>query len=366
MPKQPKISKDMLRPADVLLGRGKSAQNYKGNVAFRALVKDRCCEYIAQNCIQRDVTCHEIIQVVKSRGGRFLEKINGDEEHWVQCSYPTMRLKVRQSMRDSRKGDAVPATGSRRNSGRNSAKLEGLQQPTFSRSRSRARPAIHDSNRTTATVSADHLERYLQGGLNDPRPTELSSLTEFEQDNIRVSAVRSRAAVESITGIDDERKHCGRRACNLEPSNTNISRTVGISVLDRAAPAARLLEFHADRNVALLNEPASWNLRSWPMEPSPLMVEPFHPLMAYSLTGQPSTRPLSVPSVQTPMIPQPFVQQQQLLPSLLHETRAPVVTSLAGPPDNSYLNYLLQRRRELREALAAFESSNSSGLGRYY
>ena len=279
-----------------------------------------------------------------------------------------MRLKVRQAMRDSLKGDA-PAKGSRRNSGRNSGKPEEVQQPTLTRSqsrRSRACQAIHDCSRTNAAVAADQLERYLQGGLNDPRPTELSSLTEFEQDNIRVSAVRSRAAVESITGIDDERKHCGRKACNLEPSNTNISRTVGISVLDRAAPAARLLEFHADRNVALLNEPASWNLRSWPMEPSPLMVEPFHPLMAYSLTGQPSTRPLSVPSVQTPMIPQPFVQQQQLLPSLLHETRAPVVTSLAGPPDNSYLNYLLQRRRELREALAAFESSNSSGLGRYY
>lgn len=284
-----------------------------------------------------------------------MEKINGDEEHWVQCSYPTMRLKVRQSMRDSRKGDAVPATGSRRNSGRNSAKLEGLQQPTFSRSRSRARPAIHDSNRTTATVSADHLERYLQGGLHDPRPTE--SLTESEQCNIRASSLQS------ITGIDDERKHCGREEGNLETNDTNLSRSAG-GVADLAG-AARLLEFQADRNVAPLHEPTSSYLRSWPMELSPLMAEPINPLMAYGLGGQPSTRPLSVSSVQM-MMPQPFLQQQDLRPSVWCEARAPTAFPLAGPPYDSYLNYLLQKRRELREALAALESPNgSAGLGRH-
>jgi hypothetical protein len=72
---------------DVLLGRGRPIQDFPGNIALCDLVDQNIDRYRAcAKSSEKDVLFQDIIQSVKTSGGRFLRRINGEngqEDHWV-------------------------------------------------------------------------------------------------------------------------------------------------------------------------------------------------------------------------------------------------------------------------------------------
>ena len=69
---------------DVLLGRGAASINYVGNVIFREIVKEKRVGYLSSARRQaKDDIAKSIIDIVRSRNGRFLRKVPGDQMAWV-------------------------------------------------------------------------------------------------------------------------------------------------------------------------------------------------------------------------------------------------------------------------------------------
>lgn len=98
------VPADEIRTSDVLLGRGKCVHFFPGNVAFRLAIKAKSQEYNSHNCLKRDAIAREIIDLVHSNGGRFLQKSTangtGCESNWTVSSRSTVRTKVKQALRD--------------------------------------------------------------------------------------------------------------------------------------------------------------------------------------------------------------------------------------------------------------------------
>lgn len=89
--------------ADVLLGRGKRAVNWEGNVRFRRLVKAWAGEYEKSTDPQkRDNIANRVMASIKESGGRFLQHEIGNDtpKVWVTISETTTRTKVKQALRD--------------------------------------------------------------------------------------------------------------------------------------------------------------------------------------------------------------------------------------------------------------------------
>jgi hypothetical protein len=66
---------ETLWPNDVLHGRGAPIIKYSGNVNFRAIIKDCKCQYSStRRHIDKDAIALEVIKVIASRKGRFLQR----------------------------------------------------------------------------------------------------------------------------------------------------------------------------------------------------------------------------------------------------------------------------------------------------
>jgi hypothetical protein len=96
---------------DVLLGRGKRAINWSGNVRFRNLVKTWAGEYEKSTDPQiRDTIANRVMAVIREDGGRFLQLMVADNAEegssssqpntWVIISEASARTKVKQALRD--------------------------------------------------------------------------------------------------------------------------------------------------------------------------------------------------------------------------------------------------------------------------
>ncbi|CAB9530390.1 expressed unknown protein (Partial), partial [Seminavis robusta] len=105
---------------DVLLGRGTPCAENEGNVRFRRLVKERKVEYIAaEKRMRKDAIAREILEVIASRGGKFLRKLEStteleqlgvphgfhSKEVWAIVDEDTQVQKVKQALRN--KDDAA-------------------------------------------------------------------------------------------------------------------------------------------------------------------------------------------------------------------------------------------------------------------
>lgn len=101
----------ILHPSDVLMGRGSPTINYEGNVAFRAIVKDRKAEYTASGQHKtKDRVSREIFHLIIDKGGRFLRRVDpaelkqmsmaSDAKAWVQVREEVALEKVKQALRD--------------------------------------------------------------------------------------------------------------------------------------------------------------------------------------------------------------------------------------------------------------------------
>jgi hypothetical protein len=107
-----------LSPNDVLLGRGRPAVRYEGNIRFRKLVQNRKSQYRAtgRNII-KDSIARELINTIKAREGRFLRKIESSVESeelgvprgvqaWVHVDENAVLQKVKQAFRDEQRAEA--------------------------------------------------------------------------------------------------------------------------------------------------------------------------------------------------------------------------------------------------------------------
>ena len=100
-------------PNDVLMGRGAPSTEYTGNMRFRQLVLERRDEYVrVDKRKDKHRIAREIIKTVRSRGGRFLQRVTDDtgDEALVRPregvawrlleDSPALFVKVKQLMRD--------------------------------------------------------------------------------------------------------------------------------------------------------------------------------------------------------------------------------------------------------------------------
>jgi hypothetical protein len=83
---------------DVLLGRGSGANNHYGNVEFRKLVAEHKLEYSHARKLEKPSIAMKIINIVHSRGGRFLKQ--DEDMKWVEVTKQIARKKTLQALRD--------------------------------------------------------------------------------------------------------------------------------------------------------------------------------------------------------------------------------------------------------------------------
>jgi hypothetical protein len=96
-----------LKPDDVLLGRGIGPNEHQGNVKFREIVSSLRSEYLATNKRKaKDKIAHKAIQIIKTRKGRFLRKMNepaskhvGAKDVYVIADEKTAVEKTKQALR---------------------------------------------------------------------------------------------------------------------------------------------------------------------------------------------------------------------------------------------------------------------------
>lgn len=104
-----------LNENDVLLGRGTPCAENEGNVRFRRLVRRRKTEYIAaEKRVRKDAIAREILEVIGSRGGKFLRKVESKleliqlgvpagisyKDVWAIVDEDTQVQKVKQALRN--------------------------------------------------------------------------------------------------------------------------------------------------------------------------------------------------------------------------------------------------------------------------
>jgi hypothetical protein len=95
-----------LLPNDVLCGRGVQANANHGNKAFRHLVREYQVEYLACRRNEKPLISTKIMEIVRSRGGRFLRRVKvaagypRDRFAWVEIGDQRVYEKVCQALRD--------------------------------------------------------------------------------------------------------------------------------------------------------------------------------------------------------------------------------------------------------------------------
>ena len=90
----------VLSRRDVLLGTGKRVQYHIGNVRYRKLIEDCLGIYEKSTYGQKKQINEEIMDIIKSSGGRFLKD---DGMGWCEVDEATAREKVGNAFRGMRK-----------------------------------------------------------------------------------------------------------------------------------------------------------------------------------------------------------------------------------------------------------------------
>jgi hypothetical protein len=105
---------------DVLLGRGRPIMNHKGNVTMRELVGLNLNRFnVTNHKHERTSIIEEVVQAIKSAGGRFLREDHNMNGFWIEVDDRTARQKVGIYFRDLRcstSGASVAAAAAAGNS----------------------------------------------------------------------------------------------------------------------------------------------------------------------------------------------------------------------------------------------------------
>lgn len=86
---------------DVLFGRGRPFQEHPGNVRFSLIIDSLQPRYEVARRSEKTVIAEEVVKKMKSRGGRFLRRLDGC---WEEVSDIMAREKVSQAFRSLRPG----------------------------------------------------------------------------------------------------------------------------------------------------------------------------------------------------------------------------------------------------------------------
>jgi hypothetical protein len=87
---------------DVLSGRGGATNSYRGNRAFRDLVKEYQEQYLQAKKRDKPAVASIIVEIVRKRGGRFLRRCNEQQGElvWVDIGDDRAREKTCQALRE--------------------------------------------------------------------------------------------------------------------------------------------------------------------------------------------------------------------------------------------------------------------------
>lgn len=88
---------------DVLLGRGRPVQAWVGNVWYSSIIEATFARHNEAGGRRGAKTelCDEVIEIIKSRGGRFLQREEGGLE-WVEVDDDQARIKVSHAFRNQK------------------------------------------------------------------------------------------------------------------------------------------------------------------------------------------------------------------------------------------------------------------------
>lgn len=92
-------------PFDVLLGREKISQENVGNVRYHFVIDTKIDHFESSSVREKTAMTREIVQVIKSSGGRFLKL---DSAGWTEVSDEDARKKVASAFRSKRKSCKGP------------------------------------------------------------------------------------------------------------------------------------------------------------------------------------------------------------------------------------------------------------------
>eukprot|EP00429_Kryptoperidinium_foliaceum_P003190 CAMPEP_0176019962 /NCGR_PEP_ID=MMETSP0120_2-20121206/9658_1 /TAXON_ID=160619 /ORGANISM="Kryptoperidinium foliaceum, Strain CCMP 1326" /LENGTH=308 /DNA_ID=CAMNT_0017353049 /DNA_START=70 /DNA_END=996 /DNA_ORIENTATION=- len=102
-----------LHDNDVLFGRGKNFNNYKGNIAFRLLIEENRRKYESMSKPEKTKLGAEIVKIVQSRSGRFLRESSRGAGLWIEVDDGDARRKVANCFRTIRHHKKKVGTPSR-------------------------------------------------------------------------------------------------------------------------------------------------------------------------------------------------------------------------------------------------------------
>ena len=92
----------VIRPNDVLCGRGKVSFNHSGNRRFRHIVSQAIDEYSkASSKWEKSLVAARLVSVIHSAGGRFLKQKKDNDDEWYELSTSESKSKVSHAIRDA-------------------------------------------------------------------------------------------------------------------------------------------------------------------------------------------------------------------------------------------------------------------------
>lgn len=92
----------VIRPNDILCGRGKVSFNHCGNRRFRHIVSQAIDEYSqASSKWEKSLVAARLVSVIHSAGGRFLKQKKENEDEWYELSSSESKSKVSHAIRDA-------------------------------------------------------------------------------------------------------------------------------------------------------------------------------------------------------------------------------------------------------------------------
>lgn len=99
LPRTDIISITQVNEDDVLCGRGGYTTRHPGNVKYRMLVSQQQLRYLEAHRLRKAEIAREIVDMTRSRGGRFLTK-NADGKTWYDVGDEKAREKTSQALRE--------------------------------------------------------------------------------------------------------------------------------------------------------------------------------------------------------------------------------------------------------------------------
>jgi len=201
----------VIRPEDVLCGRGKLSFNHSGNRRFRHVVSQAMDEYkAASSKWEKSLVAAKLVAMIQNSGGRFLKQRKNNDDQWYELSPSECKSKASHAIRD-----AIAAT---KQSG-------GMSNSSISSSSSR-RPSMVDISASSLDDSSQSQQPQTKSAAVKPSltisgfPGSLAGGLQRTGSNGFRGTWSSNSLV-SLTDGDNEMNHERRRPSQEEADDEN-------------------------------------------------------------------------------------------------------------------------------------------------